>query len=118
MKEHGIRRRDRGFGLRLHAAGQAVRRGLIEAGGVDHREGEIAEPRTALAAVARDAGPVIDQRQPPADQPIEQRRLADIRPSDNGDREGHEGKAWSLSRAMDRRVLILSAASAPAGQAT
>ena len=53
------------------------------------REVEIAEPRLALAAVARDARPIVDQRQPPADQPVEQRRLADIRPADDGDGEAH-----------------------------
>ena len=44
----------------------------------------------ALAAVAGDAGKVVDQRQALADQAIEQRRFADVRPSDNGDREAHD----------------------------
>ncbi len=50
-------------GLRLHAAREAFRRRLLEAGGVDHGEGEIAERRAALAAVAGDARPIVDQRQ-------------------------------------------------------
>ena len=41
----------------------------------------------ALAAIAGDAGQVVDQRQLPPDQPVEQRRLADIGPADDGDRE-------------------------------
>ena len=90
QEEDRIGRGDRGFGLRPHAAGQALGRRLLEAGGVDHREGEIAEPRLALAAVAGDARPVVDQREPLADQPVEQRRLADIRPADDGDGEAHE----------------------------
>ena len=48
---------------------------------------EVAEPRLALAPVAGDARQVVDQRQPPADQPVEQRRLADVRPADDGDAE-------------------------------
>ena len=51
-------------------------------------ETQVAELRLALAAVAGDARRVVDQRQPPADQPVEQRRLADIRPADDGDTEG------------------------------
>ena len=45
--------------------------------------------RLALAAVARDAGLVIDQRKLLPDQAVEQRRFADIGPADDGDREGH-----------------------------
>ena len=47
---------------------------------------EVAEAGLALAAVAGHAGQIVDQRQLPADQPVEQRRLADIRPADDGDR--------------------------------
>ena len=88
-EEDDVGRRDGGFGLRAHAAGQAIRRGLFEAGGIDHREFEIAEPAFALAAVAGNARPVIDQRQPPPKQPVEQGRLADIGPANNGDGETH-----------------------------
>ena len=42
---------------------QALRRRLVEAGGVDRGEAEVAEPRLALAAVAGHAGQVVDQRQ-------------------------------------------------------
>ncbi len=90
-EQHRVGGCDRGRGLRLHPAGEACGRGLVEAGGVDHREGEIAELRAALAAVAGDAGLVVDQRETLADQAIEQRRLADVRPSDDGDREAHDG---------------------------
>ena len=89
MKKIGVGLRDRGFGLRPHAAGQAFRRRLFKAGGVDDGEIEIAEPGLAFAAVAGHARPVVDQRDAPADQPVEQRRLADIRPADNGDGETH-----------------------------
>jgi hypothetical protein len=62
---------------------------LFEAGSIDHLEFEIAQPALALAAVAGDAGAVIDQRDPPADQPIEQGRFADIGPADDRDGEAH-----------------------------
>ena len=85
-----IRKGDRGFGLLLHPRGERALGALVEAGGVDHGEFEIAETPIALAAVAGDAGLVIDQRQLLPDQPVEQRRLADIGPADDGDRKGHE----------------------------
>ena len=49
------------------------------------------EPPLALAQVARDPGLVVDQRQPPADQAVEQRRLADVGPADDGEGERHAG---------------------------
>ena len=42
-----------------------------------------------IAAVTRDAGLVVNQRELLADKPIKQRRLADIRPADDGHREIH-----------------------------
>ena len=85
-----VGKRDRGFGLLLHPRGQRALGALVEAGGIDDGEFEIAEPPLALAAVAGDAGLVIDQRELLPDQPVEQRRLSDIGPADDGDREGHE----------------------------
>ena len=63
--------------------------GLFKAGGVDDAEFEIAETRLAFATVAGDAGLVVDERQLLADQPVEQGRLADIRPPDDGDERRH-----------------------------
>ncbi len=88
-EEHRIGRLDRGPGLRHHAPRQAAGRRLLEPGGVHHHEVEIAEPGLALAAVARHSGPVVDQGEPLADQPVEQGGLADIRPSDDRHRESH-----------------------------
>ena len=78
-----------GFGLRPHATGHTLRRRLFQAGGVDDGKIEIAKPALALAAVARYARPVIDQRQAAADQPVEQGRLAHIGPADDGEGEAH-----------------------------
>ena len=84
-----IGKRDRGFGLLLHPRRQRTLGALVEARGIDDGEFEIAEPRLALAAIAGDAGLVIDQRELLPNQPVEQRRLSDIGPADNGNREGH-----------------------------
>src|SRR5215468_8471883 len=81
--------RDRGFRLLLHPRRQRALGALVETRGVDDGEGEIAELALALAAVAGDAGQIIDQRKLLPDQPVEQRRLADIGPADDGDRERH-----------------------------
>ena len=90
-EEHRIGRRDRGFGLGAHAAGQAFARRLFEAGGVDDGEGEIAEMGGGFTPVAGNARGVVDEREPPAGKPVEQRRLADIRPADDGDGKAHGG---------------------------
>ena len=47
------------------------------------------EKTFGFAPVAGDARGVVHQRQPPADQLVEQRRFADIGPADDGDGQGH-----------------------------
>ena len=97
-KEVEIGRANGSFGLRPHPAGKAVRRRLVKAGGIDGREGQIAEPGFALAPVAGHPRQVIDQRQLSPDQPVEQCRLADIRPADNRYAEGNwfSPAAWQV----------------------
>ena len=85
-----IRKADRGFGLLLHPRGERALGALVEAGGIDDGEFEVAETRISLAAVARNAGLVIHQREFLPDQPVEQRRLSDIGPADDGNRKGHK----------------------------
>ena len=80
---------NRGLGLRAHAAGKALGRRLLKSRGIDHGEIKIAEPALAFAAVARHTRPVVDQRDAPANQPVEQSRLADIGAADDGDGEVH-----------------------------
>jgi hypothetical protein len=88
--EHqGIGERDRGLGLLLHPRRERALGALVETGGIDHRKFEVAETRLAFPAVARDPGLVIDQRKLLPDQAVEQRRLSDIGPADDGDRKGH-----------------------------
>ena len=83
---------DIGVGNRLisaaaHARLKTIARCLFKTGRVDDLEGEVAKMRLALAPVARDAGRVVHQCKLLAHQPIEQGGLADIGPTDNGDRE-------------------------------
>ena len=89
-EEDGIGLFDGRFGLGPHAAGQAFRSGLLQSGGIDHGEVDVAESAFPLAPVAGDARPVVDERQPAADQPVEEGRLADIGATDNGDCEWHK----------------------------
>ena len=103
QEQHRVGAADRHLGLRHHARGQAVGRGLVEARGVDDREAQVAEAPLALAPVARHARPVIDQREPPADQAVEQGRLADIRPSHDGESEAHE---FDDARRREARGLL------------
>ncbi len=97
------------MGLRLHAAGQALRRGLFQAGGIDQREVQIAKPAKAFAAVAGDARLVVDQREPAPDQTVEQRRFADIGSADNHDFWNHgailQGRAAECAFWLSARRL-------------
>src|SRR5204862_7843019 len=54
---------ERTFGLYPHSAAEHLRRRLLEPGGIDQAEGEIGDMAFTLAAVARDPGHVVDQRQ-------------------------------------------------------
>ena len=81
---------DRRFRLLLHPRGERTLRAFIQACGIDQREFEIAEPALAFAAVAGDSWLVIDKRELLPNQPVEQGRLADIGPADDGDRKGHK----------------------------
>ena len=61
---------------------------------------EIAEAGVTDATITRHARRVVDERQLLADEAIEQCRLADVRPSDNGDgRLGCHG--WALPSTND-----------------
>jgi hypothetical protein len=81
---------DRLLGLLAHAGLERLVEHILQAGGVDHGEVEVAEMPCAEAPVARHARLVVHQRQLLADQAVEQGRLADIRPADDGDGEGHD----------------------------
>ena len=85
--EHGrIGTFEADLGLLAHATRQAFRILVFPPGGIDDLEFEPRNDGIAEAPVARDAGLVIDQREALADQTIEQRRLADVRPADDDHR--------------------------------
>ena len=101
-EQHHVGGEDRRLGLHAHAAGQRVVVGLLQSRRVDDAEGETAELHVALAPVARDAGPVVDEGELAPDEPVEQGRLADVRPADDGDgRQIHDVsrmRVWSARR--------------------
>ena len=74
---------------------------FFEPGGVDDGEAQIGEFCVAFAPIARHARRVVDQRQLPTDQPIEQRRFADVRPADDRDFGGHGRMAFYLAGEFD-----------------
>ena len=52
---------------------------------------------------------IVDEREPPARKPVEQSGLADIRPSDDGDSEGHRSvrrKTFGRRSGWRRRDLV------------
>ena len=89
-EQQRVGERDCGFGLLLHPRRQRALGALVEAGGVDDGEFEIAETALAFAAVAGHARLIIDQCKLLSNQPVEQRRFSDIGPADNGNGERHE----------------------------
>src|SRR4029079_12875820 len=95
-EEDGIGLFDGRFGLSTHTTGQTFRSGLLQSGGIDHGEGDVAKSAFPLAPVAGNAGLVVNKCKPAADQPVEEGRLADIGAADNGDCEWHE---WLSGRA-------------------
>jgi hypothetical protein len=80
---------ERALRLCPHTAAKRFGRRLLEPGGVDQTKCEIGDMTVGFAAVARDPRRVVDKRQRPPRQPVEQRRFADIRPPDDRDRETH-----------------------------
>jgi hypothetical protein len=81
---------DRALGLAVDAgADHVARRDRIEPAGVDHAQRAAEVVDVAVAAVAGQARRVVDERGPAADEPVEQRRLADVGPADERDRPCH-----------------------------
>jgi hypothetical protein len=76
---------DRVERLAVDAGADHLVRGLgIEPAGIDDAQHGPEVIALAVAAIARQARRVVDQRGPPADEPVEQRRLADVGPADDG----------------------------------
>ena len=60
-KEDRVAVQERPFRLRAHAASQRVRVALLQTRRVDDGEGEIGDPRLALAPVTGDTGLIVDK---------------------------------------------------------
>src|SRR3546814_14385040 len=72
--------------LHAHPARQGRRVIILETRGIDDGEFQAEQLAVALAAVARHPRLVVDEREPLADEPVEQRRLAHLGQPDNGHR--------------------------------
>ena len=84
--------------LRAHARGDGAGRGFLEARRVDEPQRVAADLGLALAPVAREARHVRDQRRTSCGQPVEERRLADVGPPDNGNGWRHLGSGAIADR--------------------
>ena len=75
---------DRHPRLLLHPLLDVGARLELKAAGVHHREGSPVPLGGAVDAVARRAGDVADDREPLADEPVEERALPDVGAPDDG----------------------------------
>ena len=91
QEQGDVRLAHRGLGLLAHSARQRVRVFVLIARRIHHSEFEPKQLPLALAAVARDAGTIVHQRQSFADKTVEQGRFADVGPADDryGGKAGH-----------------------------
>jgi hypothetical protein len=115
--------------LGAHAALQRIGMADLEAGRVDDVEDKIVKLGGMQAAVARHARRVVDKRELAPGQPVEQRRLADIRTSDDGNGEAHpsptspeavirssmiDARCWALRGAVASSTICWNSALASA----
>ena len=80
-----VRLGDRETGLLLDPHLDRVVRVQLEAAGVDDDEPAAVPFGVAVQPVARRSRPILDDRRPAADDPVEERALADVRPADDRD---------------------------------
>jgi len=99
-EDHEIGLLDGSFRLLAHAWRKSPIAGL-ETRGIDQRRGAGSQRGLGLAPVPRQTRLIVDEGKPFAGEPVEQGRLADIRPSDDGDGEGH----WSLRSGSMRTAM-------------
>ncbi len=102
-EEADVGQANRALGKGAHPTREAVVGHLLEASGVDHGEAQRAEAAGAFAKVARHARLIIDKRQSPPDQTVEQRRFSDIGAADEGKRERHGQTGAPRHRLATRR---------------
>src|SRR5581483_331952 len=98
--------RDRGPRLLGDRARDRGRVGDVDAAGVDQPELGSRPLADELLAVARDAGGLVYDRGPRAGQAVDERRLADVREADHGNRPGHpSGHRYAAARARTSRSM-------------
>ena len=85
QEERRIGPGERRFGLPAHGGFECAGGRILEPGGIHHSELHAPQRRRALAAVAGHARTVVHNRLAPSDKSVEQRRFADIGPSDDSD---------------------------------
>ena len=112
-EQHGVGQADRDLGLGGDPLGQAAGVG-VPAAGVDDGERAARPVGVVGDPVAGHAGHVLDDRLAAADDPVDQRRLADVGAADDGqDRQRSGGRAcgqrrarawWSLIMLLGRRA--------------
>ena len=100
-EEYRIGEVERRCGLRAHPAGQGGAVALLQSGGVDDLEGEIAQSGLALASVAGHPWAVVHERELFPGEPVEQRRFANVRPAN--DRDGKHSSGLLLCRRVSGR---------------
>src|SRR5690606_19821861 len=90
----------------------------LEATGVDHDEGALADAPPAVLAIPRQARDVGDQRRAAPGEPVEECRLADVRASDQRDdrQQGHQSSATAATR--PRTVWTIASSPARRGAET
>ena len=92
-EQHRVGQGDRDLGLGADRLGQAAGVG-VPAAGVDDGEGAAVPVGVVGDPVAGHAGDVLDDRLAAADDPVDQRGLADVGPTDDGeDRDGPVGSS-------------------------
>ena len=91
-----VRCGQRPLGVHPHPALERSRRSLFKAGCVDDAKAEIGDTAFTLTAVASQPRSIVDKGQSSTDEPVEKRRLPDIRSSQNGDRKAHRS-GWALA---------------------
>ncbi len=84
-EQHGVGLVHRLARLPRHLVVNAVLRHRLETAGVDHQIRLVADAAVTVMAVARNARRIGDDGVARAREPVEQRRLADIRPADYHD---------------------------------
>ena len=85
QEQDDIRSVDRPLGEAPHAGLKGLAARGFPPCRIEQHEGEIAELRRLLAHVAGDTGRVVDDGAPTASQTVEERRLADVGATDDGD---------------------------------